>query len=306
MWLAAIYEVGAGMLDFAPGDEVYGCAGGVKGQGGAMAQYILADARLIAPKPRSPSMREAAALPLVSITAWDAFERSQLGASDHVLIHGGVGGVGHIAVQLARAIGARVATTVPSAETATLAHGLGADETINYREEGVAAYVERLTGGSGFSLVFDTIGGDNLPASFAAAAYEARIATTSARITQDLAPLHAKALSLHVVFILLPMLRGPGRDRHGRILRSVAGLVEANKLRPLLDDSRFTLANAPEAYRWLASAKAQGKVVIDIVDEDERFESRAAARWTNRDPSEWPKRAGTTSTKSIIASPSSS
>src|SRR6202030_2861611 len=119
MWLAAIYEVGAGMLDFAPGDEVYGCAGGGKSQGGAMGQYILADARLIAPKPRSPSMREAAALPLVSITAWDAFERSQLGASDHVLIHGGVGGVGHIAVQLARAIGARVATTVPSAETAT-------------------------------------------------------------------------------------------------------------------------------------------------------------------------------------------
>jgi NADPH:quinone reductase len=263
--VAGIVEaVGAGVLDFKPGDEVYGCAGGVKGQGGALAEYILADARLLAPKPAKLSMREAAALPLVAITAWDALERTALSAMDHILVHGGVGGVGHIAIQLAKASGARVATTVASGEAAELARSLGADETINYRDEKVEAYIERLTAGRGFDIVFDTIGGNNLQPSFAAAAETGRVATTNARSTQDLSPLHAKALSFHVVFMLLPMLRGPGRDRHGRILRSLARLADGGKLRPLLDDSRFTLATAPDAHRRLESGKARGKIVIDI------------------------------------------
>jgi NADPH:quinone reductase len=79
-----------------------------------------------------------------------------------------------------------------------------------------------------------------------------------------LSPLHAKALSFHAVFMLLPMLQGPGRDRHGRILRSLAGMVDAGKLRPLLDDRHFTLETAPDAHRRLESGKARGKVVIDI------------------------------------------
>ena len=102
-----VEAVGDGVIGFTQGDEVYGCAGEVKGQGGTMAEYILADARLIAPKPRSLSMREAAALPLVAITACDALERSMVSSSDHVLIHGGVGGVGHVAIQLAKTLSAR-------------------------------------------------------------------------------------------------------------------------------------------------------------------------------------------------------
>jgi len=259
-----VEAVGAGVIGFAPGDEVYGCAGGVKGQGGAMAEYMLADARLVAPKPRSLSMGQAAALPLVAITAWELLERSGVGAIDHILIHGGVGGVGHVAVQLAKTLGARIATTVASAEAAVLAKSFGADETINYREETVDAYTDRLTAGHGFDVVIDTIGGNNLPNSFSALACEGRIATTNAFTTQDLGPLHAKAASLHVIFMLLPMLRGPGRDRHGRILRSLAGIVDDGKLRPLVDDSHFTLETAPDAHRRLEAGKAHGKVVIDI------------------------------------------
>jgi len=262
-----VEKVGAGVIDFAAGDEVYGCAGGVKGQEGALAECMVADARLLAPKPRNLTMHEAAALPLVGITAWDALERVSLSESDHVLVHGGVGGVGHVAVQLAKARGSRVATTVPSNDAADLARKLGADETINFLEEVVQSYVSRLTAGRGFEVVFDTIGGNNLPNSFTAAAYEGRVATTNARSTQDLGPLHAKALSFYAVFMLLPMLRGLGRDRHGRILRSLAHLVEAGKLRPLVDDHEFTLATAADAYRWLASGKAQGKVVIDIANQ---------------------------------------
>jgi NADPH:quinone reductase len=266
-----VEEAGAGVMGFAAGDEVYGCAGGVKGQQGALAEYMVADARLLAAKPRSLAMHEAAALPLVAITAWDALERAAISASDHVLVHGGVGGVGHIAVQLAKTMGARVATTVPSSEAAVLARQLGADEAINYHEETVPSYLSRVTAGRGFDFVFDTIGGNNLPSSFAATAYEGRVATTNARTTQDLGELHARALSFYVVFMLLPMLRGVGRERHGRILSSLARLVEAGKIKPLIDDSKFTLATAPDAYRWLASGKAHGKVIIDIADDASRI-----------------------------------
>ena len=145
-------------------------------------------------------------------------------------------------------MGARVATTISSPEAAAVAKDLGADETIDYHAEKVDAYVQRLTAGRGFEFVFDTIGGNNLPSAFAATATEGRVATTNSRTTQDLGPLHAKALSFYVVFMMLPLLRGAGRDRHGRILRSVSRLVDAGKLRPLLDDSHFTLER--EAFSW--------------------------------------------------------
>ena len=132
------------------------------------------------------------------------------------------------------------------------------------RDEKVEAYVDRLTAGKGLDVVFDTIGWNNLPTSFAAAAESGRVATTNARTTQDLATLHARALSLHVIFMLLPMLRGPGRDRHGRILRSLATLVDTGKLRPLIDDTHFTLETVADAHRRIESGKAQGKVVVDI------------------------------------------
>jgi NADPH2:quinone reductase len=261
-----VEQIGPGVIDFSPGDEVYGCAGGVKGQGGALADYLLADARLLAPKPKSLAMREAAALPLVSLTAWDGLERTNLSASDHILIHGGVGGVGHVAVQLAKTLGARVATTVASTEGAALARDLGADETIIYLDEKVEQYVDRLSAGRGFDVVFDTIGGNNLPVSFAAAAENGRVITTNARTTQDLGLLHAKALSFGVIFMLLPMLRGVGRDRHGRILRSLARLVDDGRVRPLIDDSHFTLATAADAHRRIESGKATGKIIIDIAE----------------------------------------
>jgi NADPH2:quinone reductase len=259
-----VEAVGPDVTGFAPGDEVYGCVGGVRGQGGSMAEYIAADARLLAPKPRRLSMREAAALPLVTITAFDALDRAAVAAGEHVLVHGGTGGVGHIGVQLAKARGATVATTVPTAEMAALARDLGADATINFQEESVADYVARLTNGRGFDVVFDTVGGANLDKSFAAAALGGRVSATAARSTNDLSPMHNKALSLNVVFMLIPMLHDLHRERHGRILREAAVLVEAGKLRPLIDPARFDLATAPDAHRFLESGRAQGKVVIDI------------------------------------------
>jgi NADPH:quinone reductase len=260
-----IEEVGEGVFGFSAGDEVYGCAGGVKGLGGTLAEYIMADARLMARKPKTLSMREAAALPLVSITAVQALEKAAPSYADHVLVHGGAGGVGHIGVQLAKVLGCQVAATVGSNEDFDLVRSLGVDEVINFREEKVEAYVERLTSGFGFDVVFDTVGGKNLTASMEAAKAKGRLVTTNARVTIDLTMAHAKALSLHAVFMMLPLITGIGREGHGKRLRYIASLADSGHLHPLLDDEHFTLETAADAHRRLQSGQARGKVVVNLV-----------------------------------------
>ena len=260
-----IDSVATDVTDFKIGDEVYGCAGGLLGSQGALAEFMLADSKLLAKKPKSLSMLEAAALPLVSITAWEAlFKKANLTQNDSVLIHGGVGGVGHIAVQLAKWRGAKVCATVLKNEDFSLAKSLGADEVINAKEESVEQYVNRLTSNQGFNVVFDTVGGPNLDKSLAAAGSEGVVVTTVSRSTHDLTPIHNKALSLHVVFMLLPILKNKGREAHGKILSELASIVDAGKLKPLIDPHHFTLETVQDAHTFLESGKAQGKVVISV------------------------------------------
>jgi NADPH2:quinone reductase len=259
-----VETVGEGVTGFRPGDEVFGCAGGLADMPGALAEYMLADARLLALKPANLTMAQAAALPLVTITAWDAlFDRARIKAGQFVLIHAGMGGVGHVAVQLAKSCGARVATTVSSADKAILARSLGADEIINYREEKPEEYLARLTGGRGFDVVFDTVGGPNLDASFLAAGPGGTVISTNTRSTHDLSLLHAKALTLSVAFMLLPLITGQGRDRHGEIMARAAALAQSGKLRPHLDRT-FPLEDAAKAHDFVDSGRAVGKVVIQV------------------------------------------
>ncbi len=259
-----VVALGAGVSAFREGDEVYGCVGGVKGQCGAMAQYMLADVRLLALKPKSLPMRDAAAMPLVGITAWEAMERVGVVATDHVLVQGATGGVGHMGVQIAKARGAQVTATVRRPAAVAVARSLGADHVVQAEGEARTQELARLTGGKGFDVVFDTIGGASLDAAFTAAAAHGRVAAIAARSVHDLSPLHAKGLSLHVVFMLLPMLQGHGRERHGRILSGLADMVAQGQLRPMVDATRFDLASAPDAHRLLESGQATGKVVIEI------------------------------------------
>lgn len=260
-----VLAVGADAGNFSPGDEVYGCVGGVKGMPGAYAELFAADARLLAPKPQRLSMAEAAALPLVTITAWEGLhDRAKLAAGETVLVHGGAGGVGHVAIQLAKAKGAKVCATVSSDKKAQIARELGADETIDYRNETVEHYVERLTDGAGFDLVYDATGGDQIARSFEAARLNGQVVTIVSQYEADLTLMHVKGLSLHVVFMLLPMLHDRGRAHQGEIMRQAAALAEAGKLRPLLDPRRFALADVAEAHRHLEDGHAVGKVVIDI------------------------------------------
>ncbi len=210
-------------------------------------------------------MIEAAALPLVSITAWEAlFIKAKLTSKNNILIHGGTGGVGHIAVQLAKWCGATVFTTVLKNENFPLAKAFGASEVINATEEDVERYVSRLTNNQGFDIVFDTVGGSNLDKSFVATEINGAVVTTAARSTHDLSPMHNKALSLHVVFMLLSILNNQGRESHGKILSKIADIVDQGKLKPLIDPSQFTLESVADAHSFLESGKARGKIVISI------------------------------------------
>lgn len=258
-----IEEVGDGVSGFSAGDEVYACAGGVAGHGGALAEYMLADADLVAHKPESLGFREAAALPLVSITAWEALvDRARVRPGQRVLVHGAAGGVGNIGVQLARAAGAEVFATGSSDQKLRLAREIGADVSINYREREVEDYVAEHTGGIGFDVVFDTVGGENLDRSLEAARSNGTVVSISTREAHDLAPLHTKGLTLHVVAMLLPLLESRDRAHHGEILTRLARMVDAGRVRPLLDESRFGLFEAADAHRRLGSGEAIGKVTL--------------------------------------------
>lgn len=260
-----VVEVGKGVTKFNVGDEVYGCVGGVKDSAGALAEYILVDADLIAQKPQKLSMMQAAALPLVSITAWVAlFDKVRLQPNQKVLIHGGVGGVGHVAIQLAKWCGAKVYATVRQDSDCQQAELLGADKAINVRKEEIAEYVNRLTDGQGFEVILDTIGGANIDRSLQAAAVNGSVVTIAARSTHDLIPMHSKSLSLHAVFMLLPLLNGEGRQAHGEILQKVAEIIDAGCLMPLIDQRTFTLDTVGDAHAFLTSGKAKGKVVVAI------------------------------------------
>ena len=258
-----VEELGPNVSGFSRGDEVFACAGGVRGTGGALAEFMLADAALVAHKPSSLNIVAAAALPLVSITAWESLiDRAKLSSNQTVLVHAGTGGVGHIGVQLAKWTGCTVFATVSTPQKAQLALDLGADVAIEYPSQSVSDYVQAHTGGKGFDVVFDTVGGEHLAESFEAAAIGGVVSCISTRAAVDLSLMHAKNLSLHVIFMLLPLLRNVGRQHHGEILTQIAALVDAGHLKPLVDEHLFSFADVLQAHEYLASGQAIGKVVL--------------------------------------------
>lgn len=259
-----VEAVGEGVDDFVPGDEVYGCAGGLGDLQGALAEYIAADARLIAKKPNALSMREAAALPLVGITAYEGLVRANVQPGQKVLVHGGAGGVGHVALQLAQHFGAEVYATGGGDASLDAIRRYGAT-AIDYQRENVSDYVLQHTDGAGFDVVYDSVGGHNMTNSFEAAALNAQVVTTVSMVELDLTPAHFKGLSLHVVFMLIPMLHDVKREEHGKILARLSAIVDAGALKPLLDVREFSLTEVGEAYDHLASGKAMGKVVVDAL-----------------------------------------
>lgn len=259
-----VVEVGEGVDGFSPGDDVFGMAGGIGGNQGSLAEYIAVDARLIAHKPRALDMREAAALPLVFITAWEGLvDRANVRAGQQVLIHGGAGGVGQTAVQLSKAREARVYATGAAADLDFI-HTLGA-MPIDYRTQAVEDYVALHTRGEGFDIVYDTVGGATLDASFSAVKdYTGHVLSCLGWGQHSLAPLSFRGASYSGVFTLMPLLTGNGREHDGNILREAAALVDAGQLRIKLDPRRFGLDDVNEAFRQVSEGRGQGKTVIEL------------------------------------------
>jgi NADPH:quinone reductase-like Zn-dependent oxidoreductase len=186
-------------------------------------------------------------------------------AGQKVLIHAGAGGVGHIAVQIARAYGADVFATV-SADKKEIVEKFGAT-VINYQTTSVEDYLAEHTNGKGFDIVYDTVGGETLDTSFRAVrTYTGHVVSCLGWGTHKLAPLSFRGATYSGVFTLLPMLTGKGRAHHGDILRAATKLAEAGKLVPLLNASRFTLETALDAHLAVESGKSVGKVVVDVAD----------------------------------------
>jgi NADPH:quinone reductase len=258
-----VEAVGAGVTAFKSGDEVYGMVGGVGGLQGTLAEFIAADADLIAHKPKNLSMREAAALPLSTITAWEGLiDRAKVRAEHKVLIHAGAGGVGHIAIQIARAFGAKVFATV-SSDKKHVVESLGAT-AIDYESIPVEEYVATCSNGKGFDIIFDTVGGATLDASFSAVRrYTGHVVSILGWGTHSLAPLSLRGATYSGVFTLLPLINGENRSHHGKILAHAAALAEEGKLRPLLSERKFSILDIDAAYAPVESGSL-GKVVIEL------------------------------------------
>jgi NADPH2:quinone reductase len=259
-----VAEVGPDVSAFRRGEEVYGMVGGVGGLQGTLAEYVVVNAALLAHKPTSLSMREAAALPLATITAWEGIvDRAKVRGGQKVLVHAGAGGVGHIAVQLAKSLGADVFTTV-SPEKRAIAESFGAT-AIDYLSLTPEQYVGVHTGGEGFDVVYDTVGGATIDASFASVKrYTGHVVSCLGWSTHSLAPLSFRGASYSGVFSLLPLLTGLDQKHHGQILRDAAALVDDGKLRPLVNDRRFPPAEIASAYALVESG-AIGKVIVEFL-----------------------------------------
>ncbi len=262
--LAGVVEaVGQDVTAFKVGDQVYGLTGGVGGLQGSLAEFAAVDADLLAKKPINLSMREAAALPLVFLTAWEGLvDRANVSAGHRVLVLGGSGGVGHIAVQIAKARGAKVFATA-SVPKHDMVRQLGA-VAIDYNSTSIEQIVQTFTDGQGFDIVYDTVGSSTLDDAFKAVRNYGHVVSNYGWGTHSLLTLSRKAATYSGVFVLLPLLTGEGRVHHGEILRQATQLAEAGQLRPVVDPRHFTLDTALSAHEAVEQGTAVSKIVIDL------------------------------------------
>jgi NADPH2:quinone reductase len=250
-----VEAIGPGVTAFAPGDEVWYTPQIFDGPG-SYAEYHVAAQSIIGKKPASLSHLEAASLSLVGGTAWEALTvRAALKVGESILIHGGAGGVGHVAIQLAKAIGARVFTTVREANV-EFARSMGADVIIDYEKEDYVDAINRETDGRGVDVVFDTIGGNALSRSPDALAQLGRVVTiVDIALPQNLVQAWGKNASYHFVFT---------RQNRGK-LDELATLVERGQLRPHVG-AVYSLADLALAHALLETPNngLQGKIAITI------------------------------------------
>ena len=261
-----VVETGTQANRFKTGDKVWFCHGGLGREQGNYAEYTVIDERWVSLSPKTFSFTEAAAAPLVLITAWGAlFDRGGLQAGQTVLVHAGAGGVGHVAIQLAKLIGARVITTVSSGQKAEFVKNLGADEAIIYTQDGFANAVNDLTGGKGAELVFDTVGAAVFKESIAVTAHFGRLVTLLDPGELNLSEARMRNLLIGFELMLTPMLRDlyEARDKHVEILNQCAQWADKGLLKPYISKQLF-LNEAAVAHKLIEAGHTTGKIVLSV------------------------------------------
>jgi len=263
-----VESAGADVSRLKVGDEVYFCNGGIGDEPGCYAEYTTVHEDYCALKPASIGMQESAALPLVLLTVWEALiERVNLQAAQTILIHAGAGGVGHIAIQIARHLGARVAVTVSDEHKAKLTQDLGAEKIIHYRQQDFVQATLAWTEGSGADVIFDTVGGVTFLRSLHAVRYGGKLVSllSTPLSLADVQLARLRNLSLAYELMLSPqLLKLPEeRVRQRHILEQGATLVDAGKLKILVSQT-LPLAKAATAHRLIEQGGVSGKIVLTM------------------------------------------
>ena len=263
-----VEQTGSAVTRFKVGEEVYFCNGGIGDEPGCYAEFTTVHEEYCAARPANLSLQESAALPLVLLTAWEALiERANLQAGQSILIHAAAGGVGHIALQLAHHLGARIAVTVSDEKKAGLAHGLGAEKIIYYRDQNVVQEILSWTEGRGVDVVLDTVGGDTFLRSFHAARAGGKIvsllATPLSLADAQLARLRNLSLCYELMLTPQVLQLHDERVRQRKILEHGAQLVADGKLGVLVSHT-FPLREVAQAHQLIERGGNLGKVILTI------------------------------------------
>ncbi|MCY0965147.1 alcohol dehydrogenase catalytic domain-containing protein [Parathalassolituus penaei] len=252
-----VIALGDGVTTFSSGDRVFGFVGGVKGKWGSLSEYMLADVSLLAKAPESLSDAQCAVLPLVTITAAEALRRLSPEIGSELLVLGASGAVGRMAVQIARSMGVNVTGTAGSAERCADVSALGAAAI---QHDDVDA---RVAAGQSFARVLDTFGGPSLQRALVAAAVGGQVATINARGVHELGMAHSKALSLHAVFVMIPLLTGSGHERHQAITQELAQKMASGEWQPLpVEEFELSAAAVAEVHRRYEAGQLPHKAVF--------------------------------------------
>ncbi len=262
-----VVRAGANVRKFKPGDEVY--ARPDQARIGTFAEYIAIDEADVAMKPDNLTMEEAASLPLVALTAWQVLvERANVQKGQKVLIHAGSGGVGTIAIQLAKHLGAYVATTTSTANV-DLVKSLGADVVVDYKKEDFEKVLH------GYDVVMNSLGKDTLEKSIAVLKPGGKLISISGPPDPDFARQNGSGWPLRQVMRLLSLgIRRKSKRRgigysflfmtaNGGQLEKITALIEAGHIRPVMDRI-FPFEKTNEALDYIQTGRAKGKVVIAV------------------------------------------
>lgn len=257
-----IAMVSPDVTSLAPGDVVCALA-----PGGGYAEYCVVPAAHCLPIPRGLGVREAAALPETTFTVWtNVFDRGRLVDGETLLVHGGAGGIGLTAIQLARARGARVFTTVGSGEKARFCERMGAEAAIDYREHDFELEVARLTGGRGVDVILDIVGGSYVQRNLRSLALEGRLVQIAflegGRVEVDLMPVLARRLTV-TGSTLRPRTVEQKAALAREVLAHVWPLVEVGAVRPVIH-ATFPLDRAAEAHAMMEASRHIGKIVLEV------------------------------------------